>query len=190
MIVVVTGLPRSGTSLMMQMLAAGGFPILTDGVRGADEDNPRGYFEFELVKRLPVDASWLAQAEGRALKVIHALTKYLPPGYEYRTIVMRRAIEEVLASQSQMLNRAGKASAGDEKKLAAAFEAQMTETVESMRRQPNFRVLQMPYKNLLDAPLREAERVIDFLSVSLNGNAMASVVDPSLYRQRSRLPAE
>ncbi len=112
-ITVVSGLPRSGTSLMMQMLVAGGLPALTDAVRSPDESNPRGYFEFEPVKRLRTDASWLEQARGRAVKIIHLLLRELPTDgrFQYRVLFLRRPLEEVIASQSAMLARAGKASA-------------------------------------------------------------------------------
>ena len=114
-ITVVTGLPRSGTSLMMQMLAAGGIPPLTDYQRKPDESNPRGYFEFEPVKRLRADRSWLDQAHGRAIKVIHLLLRELPTDgiYNYRVILMKRSIKEVLASQRVMLDRQGKTGADD-----------------------------------------------------------------------------
>src|SRR3569833_79554 len=110
-ITVVSGLPRSGTSMMMQMLAAGGMPMLTDGVRGPDPDNPRGYFAFGPVKRTPQDARWLAGAPGKAVKVVHSLLPALPGGYEYRVLFMLRDMHEVLASQDTMLRRLGRCGA-------------------------------------------------------------------------------
>ena len=68
MIAIVSGLPRSGTSLMMQMLAAGGMPVLSDGERQADTDNPKGYFEWERIKRLPKDPACIVEAEGKVVK--------------------------------------------------------------------------------------------------------------------------
>jgi hypothetical protein len=107
-IVVVSGLPRSGTSMMMKMLEAGGIPVLTDYEREADEDNPKGYFEFERVKNLKDgDDAWLPQAKGKVVKVIAALLTDLPSSYEYEVIFMRRAMPEILASQRQMLIRRG-----------------------------------------------------------------------------------
>ena len=105
MIVVVSGLPRSGTSLMMQMLEAGGLPILMDDRRPADADNPRGYYEFQPVKTLDKDNSWMAQAEGKAVKVVSLLLYHLPPGHDYKVLFMERTIAEVLASQTAMLKR-------------------------------------------------------------------------------------
>ena len=123
-ITVVSGLPRSGTSLMMQMLAAGGIPPLTDGQRAADPSNPRGYLEFDPVKRLKGDRSWLPQARGKAVKIIHLLLPELAdasPG-DYRVVMMRRPVGEVVRSQRAMLARQGKASAAvSDAQLGAAF---------------------------------------------------------------------
>src|SRR5262245_12033356 len=107
MITIVSGLPRSGTSLMMQMLQAGGLPILCDQVRAADDDNPRGYLEFEKVRQLAKDAGWMNQADGKVLKVVSLLLYHLPPGFEYRVVFMRRNLDEILRSQEKMLNRRG-----------------------------------------------------------------------------------
>jgi hypothetical protein len=124
MITIVSGLPRSGTSLMMQMLAAGGMPILSDGERQADTDNPRGYLEWERIKQLPKDPACIAEAEGKAVKVISLLLLSLPEGHEYRVIFMQRPLPEVLASQEVMLRNRGTAKAGRgcNSVVAAAFE--------------------------------------------------------------------
>src|SRR5947208_15012411 len=104
-ITIVTGLPRSGTSVMMQMLSAGGLPPLTDGLRQPDEDNPRGYFEFEPVKQIRRDTAWLQLAVGKAVKMVHLLLPELPldQNHRYRVIMMRRDLSDVLASQNKML---------------------------------------------------------------------------------------
>src|ERR1700742_3020455 len=106
-VTVISGLPRSGTSMMMKMLAAGGVPVMTDEIRTADEDNPKGYFELEKVKELAKDHAWLEGAKGKSVKIISALLKHLPAQYTYNVIFIRRRIEEVLASQKQMLIRRG-----------------------------------------------------------------------------------
>src|SRR5882724_8514008 len=123
MIVIVSGLPRSGTSLMMQMLQAGGMPLLIDDRRPADADNPNGYWEYEPVKRLQQDNSWIPKAEGKAVKVVSALLQYLPPQYTYKIIFMQRSLQEVLASQAVMLQRRGtQGSKADDTTLATVFE--------------------------------------------------------------------
>lgn len=101
-------MPRSGTSMMMKMLEAGGMKILTDSQRTADEDNPKGYYEFELVKLIQRDKSWLPRAKGKVVKIISELLKNLPPDYQYKAIFMRRNLAEILAFQRQMLIRRGR----------------------------------------------------------------------------------
>ena len=105
MITIVSGLPRSGTSLMMQMLESGGLPVLCDGERQADTDNPKGYFEWERIKQLPKDPSLIAEAEGKVVKVISQLILSLPAGHDYRVVFMQRPLPEVLKSQDKMLQR-------------------------------------------------------------------------------------
>ena len=184
-ITVVSGLPRSGTSLMMQMLAAGGMPVLTDGVRAADDDNPRGYFEFEAVKRTRRDASWVPLAEGKAVKVVYALLRDLPAGHEYRVIMMRRDLGEAIASQREMLRRSGRPGAhvGDEK-LRELFAAELKRTADWLREQANFRTLDVEHGDCLREPRAVAGRVNLFLGAILDEAAMAAAIDRGLYRQR------
>jgi hypothetical protein len=184
-ITVVSGLPRSGTSLMMQMLSAGGVPPITDNIRGADESNPRGYFEFEAVKKLRTDNSWLELARGHAVKIIHALVRELPTDgrFEYRVLLMKRSIEEVLASQRAMLARQGKSSA-DEATLARVYAAQLEELERWVRAQRHFSCLPVAHQRVLEEPLAVAAEVNEFLGGRLDAGAMAAAVDPLLYRQR------
>ncbi len=184
-ITVVSGLPRSGTSLMMQMLAAGGIPPLTDNLRAADESNPHGYFEFDPVKRLRSDRSWLDQARGRAVKIIHVLVRELPADgqFNYRLLLMKRPIEEILASQRAMLEREGKASA-DEATLAEIFQSQLEQLEQWLVAQPAFSFLAVDYHRVLKERLEIAREVNAFLQADLNLEAMAAAVDPVLYRQR------
>src|SRR5262249_52395120 len=135
---IVSGLPRSGTSVMMQMLSAGGLPVLTDQIRAADDDNPRGYFEFERVKLIRQDKSWLDQASGKVVKMVHLLIPELPGDREYRIVFMRRRLEEVLASQRKMLQRSGKVGASvPDAVLGRTFEQQIAQVMQWMSRQPN-----------------------------------------------------
>lgn len=184
-ITIVSGLPRSGTSLMMQMLAAGGMQPLMDELRAPDESNPRGYFEFELVKRLRVDQSWLDQARGCAVKIIHLLVRELPVDgrYQYRVILMKRPMEEVLASQRVMLERQGKTSA-DEATLAKVYQSQFSQLEQWLVARPHFTALSVSYHDLLENPQAAAEKIDIFLGGGLDVGDMAGAVDPTLYRQR------
>lgn len=184
-VVVVSGLPRCGTSMMMRMLEAGGLPVLTDGVRPPDEDNPHGYYEFEPVKRLAQDQSWVPGARGRAVKMVSALLPQLPSQYPYRVVFMEREMQEVLSSQGVMLGRQGKAD--DPRPFserAAAFEDHVRSLMGWMERQANLALLRVSYNDVVAAPRDEAARVNRFLGDHLDVAAMAAVVEPSLYRQR------
>jgi len=189
--VVVTGVPRSGTSLLMQMLAAGGLPLLCDDSRPADPDNPRGYFELAAVRRTRSDARWVTRAAGRAVKVIHALVPALPPDRPYRVILVRRDLREVVASQEAMLRRRGAAPAGPPpERLAELYAAQLDELVAWLRRTPGFALLEVEHARLLDCPAREAARLAEFLGGGLDCGAMAAAVDPGLHRQRRSAPPD
>ena len=186
-IVVVSGLPRSGTSLMMQMLVAGGLPALTDGLRAPDTDNPRGYLELEAVKRLKSDTSWLATAHGHAVKVIHLLLQELPTTYDYDVLFLERDIGEVLRSQSAMLARSGRAGAQlPADRLATVYGAQIASVKQWLSERPCFRVHAVPYASLVASPEDSARAVCAFLrgGHALDAAAMVSAVDPSLYRNR------
>lgn len=190
-IVIVSGLPRSGTSMMMKMLEAGGISPLTDKIRGADNDNPKGYFEFERVKQLDKgDVAWLPEARGKVVKVISALLKHLPADYEYRIIFMRRNMPEILASQRKMLIRRGEnADDMDDAKMAALFEKHLQSTIQWVENQPNISLLYVHYSDMLSEPVPQIKRVNEFLNGRLNEDAMANVIDPNLYRNRANLPA-
>ncbi len=185
-IVVVSGLPRSGTSMMMQMLEAGGMDVLTDGLRTADEDNLKGYFEFEKVKALKSDRSWLPEARGKAVKIISELLKYLPDTFEYRIIFVRRDLEEVLASQDRMLVRRGVQPGGpaENSEIARVFRRHLQQTEAWLSGRPGFRTLYAEHRLILADPAREAARVNTFLDNRLDEAAMATSIDPTLYRQR------
>lgn len=184
-ITIVSGLPRSGTSLMMQMLAAGGIAPLSDDLRAPDESNPRGYFEFEPVKQLRADHSWLNRARGKVVKIIHLLLRELPcdGSFTYRVVLMKRPIEEVLASQSAMLQRQGKTSA-DSQVLAKVYLAQLAQIEEWLAAQPSFKVLKMEYHHLLANARDQVQSLNEFLGGGLNLDQMEQAIDPALYRQR------
>ena len=184
-ITIVSGLPRSGTSMMMSMLAAGGLEPLTDNIRTANEDNPKGYFEFEKVKEIEKDSSWLELAQGRVVKMISWLLKHLPGRYNYKIIFMRRNMDEVLASQKQMLIRRGEPAdqIGDEK-MAAMFHKHLAQIEAWLKTQRNIQVVYVSYNEVLADPLPHIEAINVFLGGSLDVKAMAEVVDLTLYRQQ------
>src|SRR5512140_1358443 len=160
-IVVVSGLPRSGTSMVMKMLEAGGVPILTDGLRTADEDNPKGYFEVERVKKLAqdTDRGWLGEARGKGIKVISYLLKSLPPTFNYRVVFIRREIEEVLASQRKMLARRGETEETGPERMRALFEDDLWRANYQLKHRPEFETLEVHYSAVLAQPLEAARRL-------------------------------
>src|SRR5438132_13860501 len=185
-IIIVSGLPRSGTSMMMSMLVAGGIPAMTDAIRTADEDNPRGYFELEKVKELAKDTTWLAEAGGHAVKIISALLKHLPGDYHYKVIFMRRAMREVLASQRQMLRRRGEPTdTVSDERMAEMFRKHLVEVESWLAKQPNIEVIYTNYNAMLDAPAAPIQTINTFLGGKLDIAAMTAVVDKTLHRQRA-----
>ena len=184
-ITVVSGLPRSGTSMMMKMLEAGGMTILTDEIRTADEDNPKGYYEFERVKQIEEDQDWLPEAQGKAVKMIGALLRHLPPDYAYKVIFMRRRIEEVLASQKQMLIRRGEPTDTiSDEEMGALFQRHVEQIEAWLAEQANIDTLYVRYHEVLASPAEHAQQIDRFLGGVLDQEAMGAVVDPSLHRQR------
>lgn len=185
-IIVVSGLPRSGTSMMMKMLAAGGVPIITDNLREADESNPKGYYEFERVKKLKEnDNEWLNDARGKAVKIISVLLEYLPASHPYKIIFMRRDLDEILASQKKMLIRQGKPTDDvSDEKLASIYQKHLANVTNWLANQPNIDVHYASYNELIAEPEQHLPLILQFLSTSLDNQAMLQVIDPSLYRQR------
>jgi hypothetical protein len=188
-IIVVSGLPRSGTSLMMQMLVNAGVEVVTDGVRAADTDNPRGYFEFERVKKIKQDALWLAAMRGKAVKMVSQLLYDLPAIEAYRILFMERDLEEVLVSQEKMLERLGRPVA-PHADMRRAFTLHLERLHEWLGRQPHVAVLRVRYTELVEWPAAQAERVREFLGVPADVEKMVQAVDPSLYRNRISRPPE
>lgn len=186
-IVVVSGLPRSGTSMAMKMLEAAGIPIVTDGAREADIDNPKGYFEDDRVLELAEaeDKSWLRDARGGAIKIISYLVRHLPADNNYKVIFMVRDMDEVLASQAKMLVRRGEDSDTDDKQMRQLFESDLWRTRYFIKHNRNVHALEVGYRDVLDDPEAQARRIAEFLGGERDLEAMASVVDPSLYRNRA-----
>lgn len=184
-ITIVSGLPRSGTSMMMKMLEAGGVPVVADHLRTADEDNPKGYYEFERVKQIEHDKAWLPEAQGKVVKMISELLRHLPADFNYRVVFMRRKIEETLASQKQMLVRRGQPTdLISPEKLAELFQRHLERTMAWLAQQPNFATLYVEYAEVMQNAAAQAERLNAFLGNTLQVENMISVVDQTLYRQR------
>ena len=185
--VVVSGLPRSGTSMVMQMLGAGGMACATDGIRAADEDNPRGYFEVERIRRLDKeeDRSWMGEYQGQAVKVISFLLWHLPGDLRYRVLLIHRDLEEVLASQRRMLLRRGEDPDDvPEPEMARAFADHLREVEVFLEGAANFDVLQLDHGRILADPAEAARAIDGFLGGGLDRGAMAAAVDASLHRNR------
>lgn len=167
---------------MMQMLEAGGLPPLTDSVRAADEDNPRGYLELETVKS--GDTTWLADAEGRAVKLISQLLLGLPEGGPYKVVFMRRRLEEVLASQKKMLARRGEPAGASDDEMTSTFATHVEEVESFLRGRDDIETLFVSYSRLVTAPEGQIARLAAFLP-EIDAAAMATAIDPSLYRNRA-----
>ncbi|HXU77500.1 MAG TPA: alkaline phosphatase family protein [Methylomirabilota bacterium] len=188
-ITVVSGLPRSGTSLMMQLLAAAGCDALTDHKRAADADNPLGYFEFEKVLTLARDASWIPEARGKVVKIVAQLLTSLPAGEHYQIILMQRDLAEVIGSQKAMLTRQNREGAAlDSTQLAQAYTAQLERIRALLERRPKVRVLTVNFGALLEDPSGMVERIAEFLGGSFDRRAAANAVHPELQRQKRSLP--
>jgi len=183
---IVSGLPRSGTSMLMSAVAAGGIEPLVDHIRKPDEDNPRGYYEFEPVKKTKDDISWLNEATGKVVKMVYRLLYDLPEQFQYRVVFMQRDLNEVLASQNKMLKRSS-TSAGSisNEKIKALFIAELNKCKKWLTEQPNFEVLYINHRNMINDGLAQVQRINDFLGGGLDLGAMAAVVDPELYRNRN-----
>ena len=186
-VIIVSGLPRSGTSMMMKMLEAGGIPVMTDNIRTADDDNPKGYYEFERVKQLDTDKSWLPDAQGKVVKVISMLLEKLPGGYTYKVLFMRRNIEEILASQRQMLIRRGEQTDKvSDAEMARMYTGHLAHIGSWLAERDNMDVLYVEYSDVIRDVQTWSDRINTFLGGNLNTEQMNSVADGTLYRQRTQ----
>jgi LPS sulfotransferase NodH len=185
-VIVVSGLPRSGTSMMMKMLAEGGLEVVSDELRRADEDNPNGYFELESVKHLADGRKeWLAEAGGKAVKVISSLLEFLPSAYTYKVILMERELREILASQRKMLEHRNQAPDVDDARIEEQFRKHLAAVKPWLARQPNMETLRISYNELMSNPEPYCRRLIDFTCAPLDLERMLGVPNARLYRNRS-----
>ena len=187
-IIIVSGLPRSGTSLMMQMLHQGGIPAVTDEIRAADTDNPRGYYEFERVKKTKEDPSWLPEARGKVVKMVSSLLYDLPATETYRVVFMRRDIDEMLESQEKMLARLSRTAAPRDQ-MKTSFSVHLDRLFRWFPAQPHIKLLEVNYNDLLHTPESEICRVARFLDHVPSASQMLAAIDLSLHRNRKAAPA-
>ncbi|MDP2305890.1 MAG: sulfotransferase domain-containing protein [Pseudomonadota bacterium] len=185
-IVIVSGLPRSGTSMMMKMLESGGLPIMTDAIRAADIDNPKGYYEFERVKDLEKeqDKSYIREGRGKVLKVISFLLKDLPDDNRYKVIFMRRDLNEVIASQNKMIKHRGEVDETNDKMMIEAYLNHLAAVRILVRKRANFEMVEVRYDTAVHQPADAAKQVNAFLGGTLPEEKMRDVVDAELYRNR------
>lgn len=171
--------------MMMKMLAAGGLTPFVDEIRQADKDNPKGYYEYEKVKDLAKEASWLADAQGKVIKIISYLLPHLPDHLNYKIIFMRRDTEEILASQQKMLTRRGEPTGQiSDEIMAAKFSIHLRKIKKQLVQRTNIAALYINYAETINTPAEQSQKVNDFLSGTLNVEKMAKVVDKGLYRQQ------
>jgi hypothetical protein len=179
-VIIVTGLPRSGTSLMMQIMERTSLPIMTDGYREKDINNPEGYYELEAVKGIVKNNSFLKDAEGKVVKIITPLPLFLDKTLNYRILFMRRDLEEILRSQEKMLD---KDQSSEREKFKTIYELHLKKTYQFFVSN-NIHYLDISYKELIQNPENELEKIIAFLEIDANWQDLASAVNPSLYRNR------
>ncbi|MEL6428744.1 MAG: sulfotransferase domain-containing protein [Planctomycetota bacterium] len=189
-IIVVSGLPRSGTSMAMKMLDAAGFHPVQDDKRQADEDNPKGYYEDERVLRLnqTLDRSWLFDCRGKALKVVSHQLKHLPGTHDYRILFMRRSLDEIVASQNKMLVNRDETERNliDDEGTKAEYERHLAEVYGMIEGKEHFQMVEVQYRGMIDDPQKEAQKIKDFLGGDLDLEKMTAVVDGKLYRNRAK----
>ena len=185
-VIIVSGLPRSGTSMFMNMLQAGGVPLVTDSVRSADPDNPKGYFEMEKVKHLAeqTDKSWIRAARGKGLKVISHLLKELPPGNCYRVVFARRSLHEVIPSQNAMLARLGEPNPVEDERALELYRRHLVNLRVLVRQRSDMQMQEFDYATTINEPLAVAGRLNEFVGGHLDVGRMQTVVDRNLYRNR------
>ena len=185
-VIVVSGLPRSGTSMMMKMLEAGGLKILTDNQREADANNPKGYYEFERVKQMKDgDLAWLPDAAGKVVKIVTGLITFLPPEYKYKVIFMKRDLHEILSSQKKMLGRLGREDDNiPDDQMSKVYEEHLKQVKGWLVRQPNIELMYVNYNTMVSDPTESLQKVNEFLGGGMDVKVMAGVVDKELYRER------
>ncbi len=183
-ILVVSGLPRSGTSLMMQILKQASISLLVDDQRTADESNPQGYFEYQPVKKLKNDDSWLPLALGKAVKIVSPLLFYLPDQFEYKIIFMRRQLDEIIESQNKMLKNQRSLTNEEKLKLRQRLANHLLQVHQYLAHKQNMQVVKIDFNHLLKNPEAELLRLVQFLGLTISIEKLKTVIKPDLYRSR------
>ena len=190
---IVSGLPRSGTSLMMQMLDAAGMPIMRDDSRAADESNPRGYFEWQEIKQLPKNPYLIEKTQGRVTKVISMLLPSLPRKHRFRVIFMNRDIEEVAASQQKLRQRLSPTSVAERIDMTKRLQEHRDRMLDLLRSSANVSLLEIDYVQLLESPNELLPQIIEFAGLNASAfDRMRAVIDPdcAIFTQSAhRCPA-
>ena len=189
-IVIVSGLPRSGTSMAMKRLVAAGYEMVQDDKRKADSDNPKGYYEDERVLRLNVtlDRSWLFECRGKGLKVVSHQLKYLPGTHTYKILFMRRSLDEIVASQNKMLDNRDEQHRNtiDDESTKAEYQTHLDQVYALIAGHDHFEMIEVQHRGMIDDPHGEASKIKAFLGRDLDLDAMTAVVDKKLYRNRAK----
>ena len=185
-VTIVSGFPRSGTSMMMQILQAGGMPVLCDDISRANEHNPRGYLEYSKTRTIVKDSSWIKDAKGMAIKVMAVHLRFIPPEHNYRVIFMRRNVDEIIFSREIMSRKSGRSIAiGVPEFNPEWYNRILNRCSEWMLSQNNIVTYYCDYNDMISNTKEGIDRLNDFLIPNLDTNAMISAVDPKLYRQRA-----
>ena len=183
-ITVVSGLPRSGTSMMMKILESGGLEVYQDGIREADIDNPKGYYEYEKVKKLKENSDWLENVKGKAIKIIFNFLYNLPADLKFKIIFMKRDLDEVINSQNKMIKRRGEVSKISNEQLKGLYLEEIAKIEKWLSSKPNMNVLYIKYSNVVENPDAEVLKINSFLDNCLNASGMKNAIDNSLYRNK------
>lgn len=184
-ITVVSGLPRSGTSLLMQMLDKAGMQMFVDNVRQADDSNPKGYFEHEAVKSLARNKAWVNQAVGKVVKVVSHLLFHLPDNYHYKIIFVDRDLSQILKSQQKMLIKKGK---NKKESYSITLEMSYKKNLEKVdkwaKTHYNVEILHVNFSNLINNGIVEAKKIIEFLNINAKPEDIAKAIDKKLHRTK------
>jgi predicted AlkP superfamily phosphohydrolase/phosphomutase/tetratricopeptide (TPR) repeat protein len=182
-IIIVSGLPRSGTSMMMQLLEAGGLPVFTDNLRIADENNKKGYYEHEAVKIIHKDNSWMKNAVGKTVKVVSHLLTSLPMRYKYKIVFMERDLDEVTVSQSKMLQNLGKLAPDTAHfSIEQSFRKTNDKVKTWLNDKQNMNVIYIDYKEAITNSENVIEQLNEFFDNKLNTQHMQQIIDKNMYR--------